>query len=128
LIPMFRTPTYNFYDVGKVTHSRRKMAVKDYHNMQDTLYQSVLSLDQEQLIHKRTTYNLLDLMSDLGGVMELFLLIVGYFIAPVSEHSFIMKAIRMVYMAKTKDTKIFCDKEHYIKFQDHQRFVGNDPA
>ena len=69
--------------------------------MKDTLYQTVLVLDQEHINHKRTTYNLVELLSDLGGVTEVFVMIVGFFLVPIAEHSFIVKAIRRVFKAKT---------------------------
>jgi hypothetical protein len=50
---------------------------------------------------------LLDLLGDLGGVTEVIMIVFGLFIFPVSEHSFIIKAVKKLYMAKTKNDKLF---------------------
>jgi hypothetical protein len=71
--------------------------------MKDTLYQSIILLDQEQINHKRTSYNALDFMGDLGGVTELIMVLFGYFLIPIAEHSFLVKTIRAAFMAKTRD-------------------------
>jgi hypothetical protein len=50
---------------------------------------------------------LLDLLGDLGGVTEVIMIVFGLIIFPVSEHSFIIKAVKKLYMAKTKNDKLF---------------------
>ena len=42
----------------------------------------------------REVYNVLDLLSDLGGVLEIISLVLGVFILPISEFSFILKAAK----------------------------------
>jgi hypothetical protein len=64
-------------------------------------------LDSIQIDHERTIYNFLDLMGDLGGVMEVFTLVFGIFIFPVSEFSFLLKGISILYLARTKDEGLF---------------------
>lgn len=41
----------------------------------------------------RKIYGFFDLIGDLGGVIEVFLVFFGLFIYPISEYSFDMKAI-----------------------------------
>ena len=57
--------------------------------------------------HSREVYNILDLIGDLGGVLEVFSLIFGLFVAPIAEHSFTMRAMRKLFLAKTKDRGLF---------------------
>ena len=96
--------------------------------MKDTLYQSVIRLDQENINHKRTTYNLLDLLSDLGGVTEVFMMVIGFFLVPIAEHSFMINAVKGTYLAKTRQENLFEEKDRYHDFQCHKKYVGNDPT
>ena len=42
-------------------------------------------------------------MSDIGGVTELFIFLFGMFLYPLSENSFLLKAMKKLYTARTKD-------------------------
>ena len=64
-------------------------------------------LFSEKIIHERKVYGWLDLIGDLGGVTEIIGLIFGFFLLPVSYHSFIMKATQNLFYARTKDDNIF---------------------
>ena len=46
-------------------------------------------------------------MGDLGGVLELIAIIVGIAVSPYSEHSFILKALQKLYLARTRTTGLF---------------------
>ena len=52
-----------------------------------------LSLDPQRVMHEREVYNILDLFGDLGGVNELLNLIFSLVALPISQHSFILKAL-----------------------------------
>jgi hypothetical protein len=56
--------------------------------------------------YSRQIYSILDLLGDFGGVMEVFLLITEVLLKPVSEHSFLVKAISKLYLAQTKDDSL----------------------
>ena len=49
-------------------------------------------------------------MLDLGGVMEVIIFVFGIFLFPVSEFSFIMKALQKLYLARTSLTIFKNDK------------------
>jgi hypothetical protein len=68
-------------------------------------------LDNTQIDHERTIYNFLDLVGDLGGVMEIFTLALGIFIFPLSEFSFLLKAISILYLARTEDQGLLEEME-----------------
>ncbi len=61
------------------------------------------------LSHSREVYNLLDLMGDLGGVIEIFIIFFGVFIFPISEHAFTMKAkaLEKLFLARTAQKNLF---------------------
>ena len=52
-------------------------------------------------------YNFVDLLGDLGGVVEIIILVLGVAILPISSHSFLMRIFQRLYLAKTKDPSIF---------------------
>ncbi len=58
-------------------------------------------LSPNHVEHTREVYNLLNLISDLGGVMNIVTTIAGLFIYAISEHSFIIRALQNLYVAKT---------------------------
>ena len=49
----------------------------------------------------------MDLIGDLGGVLEVITFIFGIFLFPVSEFSFIIKALEKLYLARTSQTGLF---------------------
>jgi hypothetical protein len=59
------------------------------------------------MAHSRKKYALLDLLGDLGGVLEVVMLAFGFFLFPISEHSFILKAAHRLFYARTTSDKIF---------------------
>ena len=63
--------------------------------------------DNVVVAHERRIYSFLDLMGDLGGVLEIVSVVFGFFLFCISEHSFNMGAIQKLFLAKTKDVKLF---------------------
>ena len=59
------------------------------------------------IFHERVIYSVLDLLGDLGGVIEIIILAFGIFIFPISRHSFYTAALKRMFMARTKDPKLF---------------------
>ena len=57
--------------------------------------------------HQRKIYGYLDLLGDLGGVTEVIMIAFGIFLFPVSRHSFTIKATKKLFMARTRDQKLF---------------------
>lgn len=64
-------------------------------------------MTSETIKYERTAYGLLDLLGDLGGVTEIILIIFGFFLFPISEHSFYVSVARSFFIAKTKDESLF---------------------
>ena len=61
----------------------------------------------ESIIHERAVYGSLDLLGDLGGVTEIIMIVFGFFLNPISEHSFILKAAKKMFTARTKEQQLF---------------------
>lgn len=60
-------------------------------------------LEAETIRHIRYIYSLLDILGDLGGVTEVIMILFGFFLYPIAEHSFILQALRRLYKARTSD-------------------------
>ena len=63
-------------------------------------------LSYNQLTHRRTSYNLLLLFGDIGGIGRALTFIFSLLLIGYSDFSFKMKAIEKLYIAKTKETGI----------------------
>ena len=74
-----------------------------------------MMLQAESIRHIRYIYSLLDILGDLGGVTEVIMLLFGFFLYPIAEHSFILQALRRLYKARTKDETIFRKDEEIDK-------------
>lgn len=48
-----------------------------------------------------------DLLGDLGGVIQVVMICGSILIGPVSYHSFVMKSLRILFMANTSDDNLF---------------------
>jgi polysaccharide pyruvyl transferase WcaK-like protein len=53
---------------------------------------------------KSVNYGFLEMISDLGGVMDLFVIIGGFFLLPYSRVSFELKLMKMLYKVRTSDS------------------------
>ena len=62
----------------------------------------------EQVVeHTREVYSVMDILGDLGGLIELVFGAIGIFILPISHYQFNVKAIQTMFLAKTKDKSLF---------------------
>ena len=64
-------------------------------------------LTPEQVFHGRKVYDVNQLLGDLGGITGVLTLVLGYFILPLSEASFIMKSAKRMFLVKTRDEDLF---------------------
>ena len=59
----------------------------------DVLYEMYVLAEKEGLFHQREVYSLIELIGDLGGVIEIFILLLIFIVNPITEYSFTMKAL-----------------------------------
>lgn len=74
------------------------------------IFNSDVYLFAEMIEHHRRIYGLLDLLGDLGGVLEILAVSLGFTILPLSKHLFILEATKLIFMARTKDSSVFDKK------------------
>ena len=75
---------YIFFDVGDV-YSYEKPP------RGDILFTQEIFLDRNIILHSRSVYGILDLFGDVGGVLGILQALIGYFVAPYNETSFVLK-------------------------------------
>jgi len=61
--------------------------------------------------HNRKIYGVIDLLGDLGGVTEVIMIVFGVFLFPVSEFSFVMKAAKRLFLARTRENEFFMNPD-----------------
>lgn len=66
-----------------------------------------LHLDQRLEMHTRIITNIFDLLAELGGVLEVVVITVLVFLAPLFRHNYHMDLLNSLYFAKTKDSTLF---------------------
>jgi hypothetical protein len=59
-------------------------------------------MDDVVTMNKREVYGFLDLLGDLGGIQDIIILTLGYFIFPVSEFSYNIKALSKMFLVNTQ--------------------------
>jgi hypothetical protein len=65
------------------------------------------NLMRESVNYEREVFNIFDLIGELGGVIEVFIVVFGVFFYPISNHSFLIKASQMLFYARTEDKELF---------------------
>lgn len=73
------------------------------------LLEHKIYLTNKVSIHKRKIYDIVQLLGDLGGVTEVFLITMGFFLFPISETSFDMKSTKRMFLAHTKHKDVFIE-------------------
>ena len=57
----------------------------------------------------------MDLLGDIGGVTEIFMIIFGTLFSSWTFHTFILKALELLYVAKTKQKNLFKQSEQTLQ-------------
>ena len=62
-------------------------------------------------MHLREVYSFIDILGDLGGVLEVIMVVMGGLLLPIAEHHFTLQAAKRIFMAKSSDPKLFLSKK-----------------
>ena len=73
----------------------------------DIVYENVYLLDGMGILHMRDAYNLLDFLDNIAGIYDLVKGFLGVMIFQFSYHSFILSAIKKLFLVK-------CSHDHHI--------------
>lgn len=72
-----------------------------------SLYQHIFYIDEVGVSYLREVYTIIDALGDLGGIMEITLIVFGLLFLPISRHSFYLQASRLMFFARSKDQNLF---------------------
>ena len=67
------------------------------------IYGHKISLDTISKEYHHISYNFGDFLSDVGGVLELLIFLFGIFLHPFSSNSFLLRALKKMYWARTQE-------------------------
>ena len=96
-----------FFDLAQIDQSSVQIVRKKGHDLSDCMMSLTISITGEVQEHERSIYTTMDLIGDLGGVHELIVIFFSIFMSSVSEHSFVSKALGILYLVRTKETDLF---------------------
>ena len=65
------------------------------------------------LHHERITHMSLPIWSDIGGFAFVIYILVGVFMFPISERLFLMEAIELLFLARTKESNMFPNSKRF---------------
>lgn len=86
-------------------------------------------LTSESRQYERKIYNTIDLLGDLGGVIEIIMVAFGFIFYPISQHSFVIEATKRLFLANTSDDSLFelekIDDKKQAKILDTSKFPDN---
>ena len=66
-------------------------------------------LSPEVNYNSRRVFGWFDLLGKLGGVTNVMMLLFGFIIFPISEHSYVLKVAKKLFIARTRDANFFQD-------------------
>ena len=75
----------------------------------------MFTLSSEVIEHERCIYTFMNLIGDLGGVHDLFVVFISLFMSPISEHFFISKVLGKLFLVKTSKTNLFKHQTQILK-------------
>jgi hypothetical protein len=70
------------------------------------VYKTVYMLQRLGARHERSVYGFLAMIGDLGGVTEIIMLLFGFFLFPIAEFSFNIKAMKKWFLLATTDDNL----------------------
>ena len=64
---------------------------------------NLFSLTNEVVLNKRIIFGYFDLLGKLGGITNIFMLMFEFIFFSISEHSFVLKAAKKLFIARTRN-------------------------
>ena len=118
---------YTFYDIENIGSKAYALSYHDkLPEVRNSVVQYKLYRDNIEILHERKVYSIQDLMGDLGGVIEILLVVFSIFLCPISEHSFNVQAIKKLYLARTTDDWLFLPSKNAHRIENGQKNEGGD--
>ena len=87
-----------YYNIRNLEHSNKRRYPGN-----DVVYAFEINLSDRQTDHSRKIFGWLDLLAKLGGITNVCMMLFGFFLFPISEHSYVLKAAKKLFIARTRD-------------------------
>lgn len=99
------TPTYSltYYTTYKIN----QLAEHWMDNSKGTLTRTKVYLQSLKRSNSRQVYGFIDLLGDLGGVLEVIMVFTGAIFLPISEHHYTLQATKRMFMVRSQDSSLF---------------------
>jgi hypothetical protein len=88
----------DFYQVGRIQKVDQVREKKPHE-----VFKEYLFIEPYQNQHFREVFSILQLLEEMGGIIEIISVISFIFLYPVNEFNFFIKAIKELYLINTKD-------------------------
>ena len=73
----------------------------------EKLFNVDFALSDQIKFHERSAYNLMNLFGDIGGLMGVFTFIFGLIIGPITDQSFFLKMVSLLYFGYSQEKEFF---------------------
>jgi len=73
-------------------------------NHKNLLFKIDMYVDTRENMYTRTVFSILDYLSNIGGIIEVFTSVVSVFINPISYHNFLLNAISNFFILKSSSS------------------------
>lgn len=105
--PTFQATYYNVHRILAVPENHKLGGANEH-----TIIKTNIYLESLKKVHERSVYGIIDLLGDLGGVLEVIMVFTGVLLFPISEHHFVLQATKRMFLARSKNSKeLFQDNE-----------------
>lgn len=94
----------DFYQIGSTTP---RNILGDTTAGEGKYLNTYFTLQPITIKHTRRVFGWLDLLGRLGGITNVMMILFGVFVYPISAHSFILKAAKKLFIARSKDPNMF---------------------
>lgn len=109
-----------------VPNERPYYSDKNY-NYDSNLLSVDITLSDEIIMHDRCVYTLMNLFGDIGGMKGVIIALLGLLVNPITEHSFFLKVLELLFMAQTTDKSLFNHKNLNKKNKDETKYSNFYP-
>ena len=73
-----------------------------------TLFQNfILNLDDSGILYERTVYDIMSVIGDWGGVVQVIEVVGGILVSSWASFNYTLKSIKVLYNVRTKDKYLF---------------------
>jgi hypothetical protein len=102
-----RFSTYGEVNGSYYTIQSFDTANKRRYTGNDVIFNYEVGLSVLEYVQSRKIFGWLDLLGKLGGITKVCMMLFGFFVYPISEHSYVIKAAKKLFIARTRDGSIF---------------------